>query len=195
MIKLRIPKNYVDPQDEGLRLESPWIVPESAMFLAKLLKGTELVFDVGMGASTLFYARRCDKVIGIENNQKFLEKVMSASYNHGLEEYIECKCVTGQQQIESEIENIGPTRMFDLVSIDTVWGYDRSGLLKKAAPKLKPNGILVLDNYASEHLFPSTYKWTEEELLDFLGFRGTHKAHDFHNIAWQGRGTRIVAPL
>lgn len=195
MIKLRIPKNYASPEDEGIRLESPWIVPESALFLANQLKGTELVFDVGMGASTLFYARRCEKVIGIENNQKFLEKVMSASYNHGLEEYIECKCVTGQQPMESAIKNIGPDHMFDLISIDTVWGYNRSELFKKAAPKLKPTGILVLDNYASEHLFPSTHKWVEKELLEFLGFQNTHKAYDFNNIGWQGRGTRIVAPL
>ena len=80
MIKLRIPENYIDPKDEGLRLESPWIVPESAIFLAGLLDGSESVFDVGMGASTLFYARRCNKVFGIETNREFFRQ----SFTNGI---------------------------------------------------------------------------------------------------------------
>lgn len=195
MFKLKIPKNYVNPKNEGLRLESPWIVPESALFLAKILKGTELVFDIGMGASTLFYARRCDKVIGIETNQKFLDKVLKFAYEHGLEDSIEYKFISNQELIEKAIENIGPSKMFDVISVDTVRNYNRSEFLKKSAPKLKPTGILILDNYASDRLFPSTYNWSDKELLGFLGFENTHKVYDFHNDEWKGKGTRIVAPI
>ena len=155
MIKLRIPENYIDPKDEGLRLESPWIVPESAIFLAGLLDGSESVFDVGMGASTLFYARRCNKVFGIETNREFLDKVLRTVYIHGLEDSIEFKFIPNQPD-------------FDVISIDTVRGYNRSELFKKSSQKLKKTGIFVLDNYANSHLFPSTYDWSHTEILKFL---------------------------
>jgi SAM-dependent methyltransferase len=194
MLKLRIPKNYIDPKDEGLRLESPWIVPESAIFLAELLKGTETVFDIGMGASTLFYARRCNKVVGIETNREFLDKVLKAAYIHGLEDSIESKCIPNQSDIESEIETMSVPDVFDVISIDTVWKYNRSELFKKACRKLKPTGILVLDNYANSHMFPSTHNWSHAELLKFLKLDATHQVYDFDDVHWTGKGTRIVAP-
>jgi SAM-dependent methyltransferase len=194
MLKLRIPKNYIDPKDEGLRLESPWVVPESAIFLAGLLKGTETVFDVGMGASTLFYARRCNKVYGIETNREFLNKVLHTAYVHGLEDSIESKFISNQSDIENEIETIYFPEAFDIISIDTVWKYNRSELFKKASQKLKPTGILVLDNYANSHLFPSTYNWSHTELLKFLKLENTHQVYDFDDANWIGKGTRIIAP-
>jgi hypothetical protein len=142
MIKLRIPENYTDPKDEGLRLESPWIVPESAIFLAGLLDGSENVFDVGMGASTLFYARRCNKVFGIETNREFLDKVLRTVYIHGLEDSIEFKFIPNQLDIENEIETMSFPEVFDVISIDTVKGYNRSELFKKSSQKLKKQAFL-----------------------------------------------------
>jgi SAM-dependent methyltransferase len=195
MLKLRIPKNYIDPKDEGLRLESPWIVPASAIFLAELLNGNENVFDVGMGASTLFYARRCNKVFGIETNREFLDKVLRTAYIHGLEDSIEYKYIAKQSDIETEIETISFPEWFDVISIDTVWGYNRSEFFKKASRKLKPTGIFVLDNYANSKLFPSTYNWSHVEILKFLKLEGTHQVYDFDDANWRGNGTRIIAPV
>lgn len=194
MIKLRIPENYIDPKDEGLRLESPWIVPESAIFLAGLLDGSESVFDVGMGASTLFYARRCNKVFGIETNREFLDKVLRTVYIHGLEDSIEFKFIPNQPDIENEIETMSLPEVFDVISIDTVRGYNRSELFKKSSQKLKKTGIFVLDNYANSHLFPSTYDWSHTEILKFLKLENTHQVYDFDDPNWVGGGTRIVAP-
>jgi predicted O-methyltransferase YrrM len=194
MIKLRIPENYIDPKDEGLRLESPWIVPESAIFLDGLLDGSESVFDVGMGASTLFYARRCNKVFGIETNREFLDKVLRTVYIHGLEDSIEFKFIPNQLDIENEIETMSLPEVFDVISIDTVRGYNRSELFKKSSQKLKKTGIFVLDNYANSNLFPSTYDWSHTEILKFLKLENTHQVYDFDDPNWVGRGTRIVAP-
>lgn len=191
MIKLRIPDDFVNPLDEGLRLESPWIVPASAKFLATILTGDELVLDIGIGASTLFFARRCRFVDGIETNKKWIDKVLSTAYVHGLDKEIEVTTATDQLQMEkciSEIEN----QKYDIISVDTVWGFDRSALLKRAIPKLKPSGTLLLDNYASENLFPSTYMWTAKETLKQLSVENTHAVHDFHERSWQGNGTRVV---
>jgi predicted O-methyltransferase YrrM len=190
-MKLRIPENFSNPLDEGLRLESPWIVPGASKFLATMLTGDELVLDIGIGASTLFFARRCRFVDGIETNKKWIDKVLSTAYAHGLDKEIEVTTAAGQLQMEkciSEIEN----QKYNIISVDTVWGFDRSAFLKLAIPKLKPNGTLLLDNYASEHLFPSTYMWTVEETLKHLSMENTHVAHDFNNRGWQGKGTRII---
>ena len=190
-MKIRIPENYSDPKDEGLRLESPWIVPEATLFLAKIIIGHESVLDIGVGASTLFFGRRCGYVDGIETNKIWMDKVLDTAYAHGLDKEINIKHAGGQLQMEkciSEIED----KKYDIVSVDTVWGFDRSAFLKLAIPKLKSTGILLLDNYSSEHLFPSTHMWTAEDTLKQLSMENTHTVHDFRNGGWQGNGTRIV---
>ena len=190
-MKLRIPENFSNPLDEGLRLESPWIVPEASKFLATILTGDELVLDIGVGASTLFFGRRCRYVDGLEKNKEWIDKVLATAYTHGLDKEMSIIKLDGQLQMEkyiSEIEN----KKYDIVSVDTGWGFDRSAFLKSAIPKLKPTGILLLDNYASEHLFPSTHMWTAEDTLKQLSMENTHTVHDFHNVGWQGNGTRII---
>jgi SAM-dependent methyltransferase len=111
-----------------------------------------------------------------------------------LEDSIESKFISNQSDIENEIETIYFPEAFDIISIDTVWKYNRSELFKKASQKLKPTGILVLDNYANSHLFPSTYNWSHTELLKFLKLENTHQVYDFDDANWIGKGTRIIAP-
>ena len=191
MIKLRIPNDFMNPMDEGLRLESPWVVPEAALFLVGILNGNEAVLDIGVGSSTLFFGRRCGYVDGLETNKVWMDKVLDTAYVHGLDKEINIRHANGQLQMEkyiSEIEN----QKYDIVSVDTVWGFNRSAFFKSAIPKLKPTGILLLDNYASEHLFPSTHMWTAEDTLKQLSMENTHTVHDFHNVGWQGNGTRII---
>lgn len=194
MKKLRIPSNIINPGDEGLRLESPWIVPEAAIFLANLLTGDEFVLDVGAGSSTLFFARRCRYVEAVETNKEWINKVLSVAYEHGLDKELEIKFAAGQVGVQDAISSIPFDKFYDIISIDTAWGFNRGDFLKLAIPKLKPTGILILDNYASEYMFPSTYMWTIEDTLKQLSMENTHAVHDFNNRGWQGKGTRIVCP-
>ena len=190
--KIKIPKNFVSPGEEGLRLESPWLVPKSVFFLDKILKKTDVILEIGLGASSLFFARRCAKAVGIETNLSWLEKLKQHSYNHGLDN-IESIYLNDEKYIIKYI-NTYRDCCFDLISIDSNMGYNRDIFLQTAMSKLKPNGIVLLDNFASKDLFPVTHNMNHIEILNKLNLEKSHIVKDFLHCKWTGKGTRIIYP-
>ena len=186
----RIPENYVKPKDEGLKLECPWMVPEAVFFLISLIKGHEVVLDAGMGGSTMFFARRCSKVFGLETNQEWFNKVISTAKKHGTNEKVNAKVVSTQIDIEAEID-LYTDKSFDIISIDTQGKEtNRHVILLHSFPKLKPNGIVIIDNYSHRCRFD-----TPEKLLKFFSIDKTHKITDFDDENWNGSGTRVIHPI
>ena len=186
----KIPRNYVKPKDEGLKLECPWIVPDAVFFLVNLIKGHEVVLDAGMGGSTLFFARRCSNVIGMETNQEWFDKVILTAKRHGTNEKISAKVLPTQSDIEKEIDS-HLDKSFDIISIDTQGKItNRHKILLHAFKKLKPNGIIIIDNYSHGNKFD-----TPDKLLKFFSIDKTHKITDFDDENWNGSGTRVIHPI
>jgi predicted O-methyltransferase YrrM len=128
--------------------------------------GAGRVFEWGSGGSTIFFSRRAAEVIAVENDGAWAEKVRAACAERGLTNttivFHAGKPEPGGDATDPEqfasasahhhgeifrdyarhIENF-PDAHFDVVVVD---GRARPGCLRLAMPKVKPGGLLLLDN-------------------------------------------------
>lgn len=189
-MKNLIPTNYVSPKDDGLKMECPWWTPESIFFLMNVLTGKELVLDCGMGGSTLFFARRCAHVTGIETNNEWLNKVNSVATERGLNSKIRGVYCETLANAEEFIKSL-PNNHFDIISMDIQGnGRQRWNLLSYAFEKLKPKGIIIQDNYSNSDDYLKKKSITKMFSCDF-----PHEIHNFDDPKWKGSGTRIIRYL
>lgn len=145
------------------------------------------VFEWGSGASTLFFAQRCARLASVEHNPAWHEKVKSALQYRGLEFLTSC-FVTHEDRfypVENHLikpekgydpdfasfqpsyETVNfreyvklidkfPDDYFDVILVD---GRARCACLKHAQQKLKPGGLLILDDSAR-----SIYQYAMSEI-------------------------------
>lgn len=168
-----------------LEYEMPWIVPGAVHKLATLVRPTDSVLDIGSGGSTLFYAARCAKVLAIETNKDWYEKVSAIIEAKNIRNVLYIHVPT-QEGIEHFLHHIG---VYDVVSIDSVHGYSRSRFLDIVAPRCA--GTLVLDNYAEPVLFDKHYDWDAKQLASLLPGSNWF-CEDFDDPHWCGKGTRLL---
>jgi hypothetical protein len=152
---------------EGYLLEapSPWMTFDAIEVLAASLRPGMRVFEYGSGGSTLFWAKMGADVVSIEHDPLWFGTVQKrlsglrgvdyrlvepepgklgddpgdpGAYTSDDDRYKESNFRRYVMQIDQFPENT-----FDLVSID---GRARPSCIVHAAPKVKPGGLLVLDN-------------------------------------------------
>lgn len=122
------------------------------------------VFEWGSGASTLFFAMRCELVFSVEHSSAWFDKVGTAMRHRGLKAFGYLKepekgydPIFGSQQpgydtvnFRQYVEHINDMTGFQGVEYDVILvdGRARCACLKAAQPKLKPGGLLILDDSA-----------------------------------------------
>ena len=156
----------------SVRDESPWMTFSAIARLDRHLRaldGKGRVFEWGSGGSSLFFARRAAEVVAVENDGDWAEKVRVACAErqlshvtvafHGADvttpppsfepgdpnQYFSGSALHNGHTFRSYAEHITPfpDAHFDLIVVD---GRARPACLRLALPKLKPGGLLVLDN-------------------------------------------------
>jgi hypothetical protein len=139
----------------------PWITFPAMRWLTSYLRPSMSVFEWGSGGSTLFFARRVARVVSIEYDVGWCEAVATRLRAHGLRNAElrhlppepgddgalyrssapEFSGMSFRRYVHSVLDY--PDRTFDVVLVD---GRARLGCLVTALPKLKEDGVLVLDN-------------------------------------------------
>jgi hypothetical protein len=179
-----------------LKLGIPWINYPSLDFLTEYLRGKSTAFEWGMGGSTLFLRRQVPTVVSIEHDEKWFSEAETtiaaadldrfklrnlrpryrsrclllppkdigrtdAAYSSGLKAFTKKSFRTYAQSIRP-----WPDKFFDLVLVD---GRARTACCKEGAAKVKPGGILMLDN--------SDYARYQSDLVDLerVELLGWHK--------------------
>jgi hypothetical protein len=173
-----------------LDIEQPWIVLFSIPFLKKNVTKKSIVFEYGSGGSTVFFAERADKVISVEHDSSWYEKLSS---NIQTKKNIELVLITpslqnpevrdpssGDSYISSADAYNGysffkyasyidkyPDNHFDVILID---GRARPSCLKHAVPKIKKGGYIILDDADREYYLSNTSHFIKEfSKIDFPG--------------------------
>jgi predicted O-methyltransferase YrrM len=195
----------------SVRDESPWMtfgaIAQLERFLAR--KGKARVFEWGSGGSTLFFAKRAAELIAVENDGDWTEKVRAACAERGHqhvtlafhpaddttapvefdpsdpERYHSGSSVQGGHLFRSYAEHIVPFPgdHFDIVVVD---GRARPACLRLALPKVKPGGLLVLDNaerpwYARARALVDAAGWPR---TDHAG-PGPYLQHFWQTVIWR----------
>lgn len=149
---------------DRMRKPIPWFSYPSIQYLSGLDFSDKIVFEYGIGNSTLFWVNKCKKLIAVENNKKWYENVVE-KIRKSQKENVSIYLV---QERSKYIKTINDHNYkYDAIFID---GFYRNECAKEAVKKLKRNGMIILDN---SDWFPNICKYLRKNNLiqiDFTGF-------------------------
>jgi hypothetical protein len=145
--------------DDMIALDVPWWTYSAIAAIDQHIKKLDYkpaVFEYGSGASTIWLARRCDRVISVEHDkiwyQRLKNKIAGISQVKLILQEPE-KDQTDKKyrskkmpraSFKSYVKAIEQSdQLYDLIIID---GRSREACLETCLSFLKPNGIIVFDN-------------------------------------------------
>jgi SAM-dependent methyltransferase len=125
--------------------ERPWIVPAAIGWLRRRIRSDWSVLELGSGRSTAWFARRAGRVISFEDNEFWAEQTRDALQDLGLDN-VDLR-MGPVEAIPAAVEAL-PDSSFDLVVVDFLESpaVTRVDGLKPAMKKVKPGGLLLLDD-------------------------------------------------
>jgi SAM-dependent methyltransferase len=135
-----------------LDLELPWFSYGAIDFLEAFLQPHMTVGEYGSGGSTLFFARRTKRVFSIEDNPKWFELVSARLQQKGLTNATLKLCPFDFKKPvgfeNSAYLHALPEERFDVIVVDgsEEWTQVRPICFAKAEPRVKPGGIIVVDD-------------------------------------------------
>ena len=118
----------------------PWMVPAAVAYLERTIRPDWAVLELGSGASTRWYAERAGRVISIEHDPAWRDRVSAELAGHGLRN---CEVRLVDAPLFADTVRAEPDGAFDLVVVD---GAERMACLAAAKQKVKDGGYLVLDD-------------------------------------------------
>lgn len=130
---------------DALKGTTPWFVSGAIDFIAERIQADWQAFEWGSGGSTFWLAQRVEHVISVEHELGWFAKVQSELSHYGLTN-VELIYQERGSEYYAEYARIierFSDEAFELIFVD---GRNRQGCLPLAGPKLKPGGLLVLDN-------------------------------------------------
>jgi hypothetical protein len=135
----------------GREVDGPWINAPAVRYLRTIVQPQWRVFEFGSGRSTVWYAKHVASVVAIESAPQWHREVqekLSSAENAAVE-------LMPAREFPARIER-EQDQAFDLIVVDgpdhdesgsrLPPELDRTGCVSAAIPKLRPGGVLLLDN-------------------------------------------------
>ncbi len=118
---------------------APWLTSDAISLLERFLNKTMFGFEWGSGRSTIWLAKRAGKLVSVEDNEDWYKRVKHQLYGLNVDyRYVP----TGGTSYAAQIATF-PDASFDLILVD---GSARDACIAAAVSKVKPNGMIVVDN-------------------------------------------------
>lgn len=186
-----------------LEMRIPWLTFDAIAWLERHVHRGSRVFEYGSGGSTLFLAARAGSLVSVEHDREWFEATRKAlgegapNCEYLLREPVETADPPADYRSSNATEYPGlsfqayiqaiddyPDGHFDLVVVD---GRARPACARRALPKVRPGGFLMLDDSDREH-----YTDVERDLsgwgrLDFKG-PAPHKLDPAQTSVWRKPG-------
>ena len=115
----------------------PWYTFPAIEYLSQFDYHTKKVFEFGCGNSSLFWARRAQNVVSIEDNPKWFEKWQAEFSEPALDVRWRDEGEIYENAIFEQEES------FDVIVVD---GKRRAQCAETAVQKLAPGGMIILDD-------------------------------------------------
>lgn len=135
--------------------DHPWLAPGAISWLVGALRPEMIAFEWGSGRSTLWFARRVKRLTSIESDPAWFDQVDRQVRDAGLSnvdlrhiplDHAEADTYRADYSPlpanPAAIASV-PDESLDLVIVD---GWYRPVCARAAIPKLKPGGLLLIDN-------------------------------------------------
>jgi predicted O-methyltransferase YrrM len=121
------------------RPELPWLSFRATKYLDRIIKHEWKVLEFGSGMSTIWFARRCGRLVSIETDRVWYDAVTAKLAARGLDNVDYRLCPQAEAHLLRDYEDAS----FDLVLVD---GLSRDRAMLTALTKVKPGGYVYLDN-------------------------------------------------
>lgn len=152
-------KSPVDRNAEPI----PWVTYSFIDFIAERIQKEHTVFEFGSGNSTLYYAKRALKVVSVEHDKAWFDKISASKPSNS-------------QMIFCELQKDGdyskmPASMglkFDIIIVD---GRDRVNCCYHSLSALSDGGVVVLDDSEREN-YAAAISFFKKEGFKELSFSG-----------------------
>jgi hypothetical protein len=160
---LRRPDYVRDRLREVVHPNQPWISPGAVRFCDTHLTSSQAGLEWGSGRSTRWYGKRLGTLLSIESNPYWHAKV-----NQMIRRLpnVECRYIPLDHPPDQPtkpdydplpkyvaVANKFADNSLDFVVVD---GHYRQACIKQALPKLKPGGLLLVDDFG---FVPSLPEW------------------------------------
>jgi hypothetical protein len=135
--------------DYLLRQGMPWLVFDVLDYLDQYDLRGRRVCEFGSGGSTLYWLRRGAQLISVEHDPAWYARVQARIPREAMIDYrlvpAHAAGVPDDERLQAYVAQIDhcADHSLDLVLVD---GLARTACLRRAAPKVRPGGLLVLDN-------------------------------------------------
>lgn len=125
--------------------ERPWIVPAAIGWLHRRIRSDWSVLELGAGRSTPWFARRAARVVSFEDNEFWVDETRRRLRELGIDN-VDLR-LGGVEELPTSLEAL-PAGGFELVVVDFLEspGMTRVQAMKSAMERVKPGGLLVLDD-------------------------------------------------
>jgi predicted O-methyltransferase YrrM len=148
----------------------PWLPFDVIDLLDAKLVPAATVFEYGGGGSTAWFADRVDKVVTAEHDADWLAMLCTAVPNDKVT-VLHRSADNDFADYVAAIKNY-PDASFDVVVVD---GRRRVRCFEQAIPKVKPGGLLILDDVDREYYSPAfdMVKWPRTVFHGFAPCKDT----------------------
>ncbi len=131
--------------------EAPWLTKSAVLLLHEWLKPTDVGFEWGSGRSTVWFARRVLHLTSVEDSPKWYGDVSQQLMESGLAAKVDYRFVPCElhEQAEPESHTYAnvcrelPDGSLDFALVDA---NIRALCMRLIIPKVRPGGLLILDN-------------------------------------------------
>ena len=140
--------------------DAPWLCRAAVLLLENWLKPDDRGMEWGSGRSTVWFARRVAHFMSVEDSRQWYDTTRKRIEHEGLADRIDYRFVPCElhEQAEPEAHPYAdaalsiPDGSLDFALVD---GNIRLLCLNRILPKLKPGGLLILDN--AERYVPNRF--------------------------------------
>jgi|GEM_PF-5353026 len=132
--------------------DMPWFAREAIPFIEKNLKPDYIGFEWGSGRSTVWFAKRIKHITSVEGRESWHNEVKKMLKKENIENKVDLRLAKISNEhnyspieVNNYVSQIDNFKKFSL-DVVTVDGHCRIPCLKNCLEKIKPGGMLILDN-------------------------------------------------
>jgi hypothetical protein len=157
----------------------PWLTYPAISFLSERLNGDLTIFEYGSGNSTLFYSKIVKKIIAVEHDKEWYEKIKGNLSGNAEIIFVN---VDYNGRYCQTIKNTN--QKYDIIIIDA---EDRVNCIKNCLDNLDEKGIIILDDTELEE-FKEGIGYLKEKgfmRLDFWGIAAGFRQQKISTIFYR----------
>lgn len=150
----------------------PWVTYSFIDFIKSRIHKNHSIFEFGLGNSTLFYASKAKKVVSVEHNKIWFDKISASKPVNA--EMIFCEVTVNGAYCRT------PQTLSEKFNIIIVDGRDRINCCKNCLDALEEDGVIILDNTEREH-YAEAFSFLESNGFRNISFTGISPGYFIKN--------------